>query len=715
MAFGLVAAAIGLAGCQQQSSDDDGSVTRAAGPAAVDATRLANADLEPQSWMSVGRNYEETRYSPLDAINVDTVGKLGLAWSFELDTDRGQEATPVIVDGVLYTSTAWSKVYALDAATGRLIWSYDPEVPGRKGYDGCCDVVNRGVAVWNGKVYVGAFDGRLIALDAATGKPAWLTMTVDAGRPYTITGAPRVVKGKVLIGNGGAELGVRGYVSAYDAETGKLAWRFYTAPNPEGKADGAASDAIFAKVADKTWGQNGQWREIGGGGTVWDAIVYDRDLDQVLIGTGNGSPWNRRIRSGDEGDNLFLSSIVALDPDTGAYRWHYQETPGESWDFTATQPIILADLTIAGRPRKVLMHAPKNGYFFVIDRKTGVPVSIRNFVPVNWADGYDTKTWRPKERPEARYETNGLDWAAMPTAFGAHNWQPMAYSPKTGLVYIPAQSIPFGYADDKTFKYAPGRWNMGAASARNVGPRDAAGLKALKAAVKGSIIAWDPVTQTQKFEVKHDGPGYGGILVTAGDLIFQGTPDGRLVAYRADDGEKLWSYASHNGIIAGPASFAVGGEQYIAVVAGLGGAYGISTALAPNPHKQPNGRVLVFKLGGNAKLPSYEPPVLPARPPVERWPQAVVARGEALYGMNCGFCHGPSTFSNGVLPDLRRSPALADKDTWNAILVDGLLEDRGMVRFAQWLKPDELDAIRAYVGHQARALQAEEARAPSGP
>ncbi|ARS27510.1 PQQ-dependent dehydrogenase, methanol/ethanol family [Sphingomonas sp. KC8] len=713
MALGLMAAMGWLTACQQAGTTE--VTTETTKPAAVDARRLANADAEPQNWMSNGRGYDEDHFSPLDQINAENVGKLSLAWSYDLDTDRGQEATPIIVDGVMYTSSAWSKVYALDAATGKLLWSYDPEVAGKKAYDGCCDVVNRGVAVWHGKVYVGAFDGRLIALDAATGKPVWSVMTVDPKKPYTITGAPRVVKGKVLIGNGGAELGVRGYVTAYDAETGALAWRFYTAPNPDGKADGAASDPIFAKVADKTWGPNGAWKQIGGGGTVWDAIVYDQDLDQILIGTGNGSPWNRRIRSGDKGDNLFLSSIVALDPETGAYRWHYQETPGESWDFTATQPIILADIAIDGSPRKVLLHAPKNGYFYVIDRKTGTPISVKNFVPVNWADGYDTKTWRPIERPEARYEENGGDWEASPSAFGAHNWHPMAYSPKTGLVYIPAQLVPFGYADDKTFKFTPGRWNLGNASARNIGPRDAAGLKAVKAASKGRIIAWDPKTQTPRFTIEHDGPGYGGILATAGNLIFQGAPDGRFIAYRADNGEKLWSFDGQSGIIAGAASFAIKGDQYVAVMAGLGGSYALSSPLAPDPHKRPNGRVLVFKLGGTAKLPAYQRPVMPAAPPAENWPAATVMQGEILYGGNCGFCHGPSTFSSGVIPDLRRSPALADKAMWNAILVDGLLEERGMIRFSQWLKPAEMEAIRAYVSAQARVLAAEEKGATKAP
>jgi quinohemoprotein ethanol dehydrogenase len=703
----LLALALGLAGCHKQAAQTGTSA------AAVDGKRIENADADGANWLTYGRNYREDRFSPLTQISDANVGQLSLAWYYDLDTDRGQEATPLVADGVLYTSTAWSKVVALEAATGKLLWSYDPKVPGKKGYESCCDVVNRGVALWNGKVYVGAFDGRLIALDAATGKPVWSVQTTDVSRPYSITGAPRVVRGKVLIGNGGAELGVRGYVSAYDAETGKLDWRFYTAPNPDGKPDGAASDAVFAKFAGATWGKNGQWRQVGGGGTVWDTIVYDAALNQVLIGAGNGSPWNRRIRSGDDGDNLFLSSIVALDPDTGAYKWHFQEVPGEEWDFTATQPIMLADIKIDGQPRQVLFHAPKDGFFYVIDRTNGKPISAKTFTPVNWADGYDEKTWRPKVRPEARYSENGGDWQALPSAFGAHNWHPMAFSPKTGLVYIPVQEIPFGYADDKAFKYAPGRWNLGIASPKNIGPRDAAGLAALKAMVKGRIVAWDPVAGKPRFTIPHPGPGYGGLLATAGNLIFQGGPDGQFTAYTADAGKQLWSFDAQNGVMGGPVAFSVGDQQYIAVMAGLGGAYGISSPLAPNPHKRPNGRVLVFRLGGTAKLPPYTPPVMPAQVPAETWPAAIEDKGEMLYAGNCGFCHGPSTFSNGVLPDLRRSPALADKDTWHGVVLKGALEDQGMVSFAKWLSPEDVDAIRAYVAKQARDLKRLEA-APKG-
>ncbi|MBY0422646.1 MAG: PQQ-binding-like beta-propeller repeat protein, partial [Parvularculaceae bacterium] len=367
------AAALALAGC----GDAPKSVAVIDGAAVITQA--------PGDWLSYGKGYDEQRYSPLTDIDRTSVSRLGLAWSASFDTNRGQEATPLVADGVLYVTTAWSKVYAFDAATGAALWSFDPEVDGAVGFSACCDVVNRGVALWKGRVYVGALDGRLIALDAKTGKPVWSVVTVDQTKPYTITGAPRVVKGKVLIGNGGGEYGVRGYLSAYDSASGKLVWRFYTTPNPKGEADGAASDRVMAARGAATWGE-GLWRQSGGGGTVWDSMAYDPELDLLYFGVGNGSPWNHRERSGGVGDNLFLSSIVAVDPDTGAYRWHYQTTPAESWDYTATQHIILADMAIDGVRRKVLMQAPKNGFFYVLDRTTGKLLSATPYIPMGPED-----------------------------------------------------------------------------------------------------------------------------------------------------------------------------------------------------------------------------------------------------------------------------------------------------------------------------------------
>ena len=342
--------------------------------------------------MTYGRTYSEQRFSPLDQITADNVNLLGLAWYADFDIDRGQEATPLIIDGVMYVSTAWSMVRAFDAKTGRPLWLYDPEVPRELGVRGCCDVVNRGVAAWKGKIFVGTFDGRLVALDASTGQPVWSVMTVDPAKPYTVTMAPRVIKGRVVIGASGGEYGVRGYISAYDAETGALAWRFYTVPGDPSKPFENEAMAMAAK----TW--HGEWWKYGGGGTVWVATSYDPDLNLIYFGAGNGSVWNQKYRSDSQGDNLFLSSIIALNADTGAYVWHYQTTPGEEWDYDSVQDLVLADLSIDGTERQVLMQANKNGFFYVLDRKTGELISANNFTQVTWASGIDLKTGRPIEK-----------------------------------------------------------------------------------------------------------------------------------------------------------------------------------------------------------------------------------------------------------------------------------------------------------------------------
>lgn len=699
------AACLLLAGCGQSTREGDRATpasARPSGAAGVDQARLLAAASEPQNWLTHGGTYLEQRYSPLDQINAGNVGQLKLAWFYDLDTNRGQEATPIVVDGVMYTTSAWSKVYALDAATGKLLWSHDPKVPGERGFSACCDVVNRGVAVYDGKVFSGTLDGRLIALDAKTGAVVWSTVTVDQSQPYTITGAPRIVKGRVVIGNGGAEYGVRGYVSAYDAGTGKLAWRFYTVPGDPGAGpDGAASDPVMQKAA-ATW--HGQWWRLGGGGTVWDAIVYDPELDQLYIGVGNGSPWNRKVRSEDKGDNLFISSIVALNPDTGAYKWHYQSTPGETWDFTATQPIMLADLNIGGAPRKVLMQAPKNGFFYVLDRRDGKLISAKNFVPVTWASGVDLKSGRPIETPNARF-TEGEQLIA-PSALGAHNWHPMAFSPKTGLVYLPAQEVPFLYADDATYKPRPGAWNVAIDMVKNMPPGDRAQFKALRSILKGQLVAWDPVNQKEVWRAQYDGPWNGGALATGGDLVFQGNARGEFQAFNAANGKKLWSFPAQTGVIAGPVTYRVGNQQYVAVSAGYGGAYPLSSPFVDDPRPMPNGRVLVFKLNGAARLPPAQPLQFgPANPPTESFTPAVLAQGRLAYESNCSVCHGPTGLSSGVLPDLRRSGALADREAWREIVIGGGLKDRGMASFAKYLSEDEAEAIRAYVGEHAKTLQ----------
>jgi quinohemoprotein ethanol dehydrogenase len=537
-----------------------------AGKGAVDGARIANADHDAANWLSYGRSYSEQRYSPLKRISADNARNLGLAWFADLDTNRGQAATPLVIDGVMYVSTAWSLVKAYDARNGHLLWSYDPEVPRQLGVNGCCDVVSRGVAAWNGKIFVATFDGRLVALDAATGKPVWSSLTVDKDKPYTITQAPRVIRGRVVIGNSGAEYGVRGYISAYDAETGKLAWRFYTVPGDPSKP---FENEAMAKAA-KTW--SGEWWKHGGGGTVWDGISYDPDLNLLYFGVGNGLEWSRAKRSAGKGDNLFLASIVALNADTGAYVWHYQVVPGEEWDYDAVAQLVLADLTIDGKPRHVLMQANKDGFFYVLDRKTGALISAKAIVPVNWASGIDMKTGRPIEHPDIRYSEIGKPVVMMPGPDGAHSWHPMAYNPVTGLVYIPTQQIDKQFTPIEDFKTSPIGWNLGV---------DVAGTRPPK---KGFLLAWDPVKQKEVWRVNYRGPWNGGVVTTAGNIVAQGSAAGEFGVYRADTGQKLWSTDAQSAMMGGPITYEVDGEQYIAVLSGWGSAFSLCETSAESSH-----------------------------------------------------------------------------------------------------------------------------------
>jgi PQQ-dependent dehydrogenase (methanol/ethanol family) len=666
-------------------------------PPSVDAARIGNPS--PAEWLTHGRTYDEQRYSPLERINADNVGDLGLAWSFDIAAPRGAEATPLVANGRLYLTEPWSVVQALDAATGRPLWRYDPQVPREKGFDACCDVVNRGVALWGDSVFVGTLDGRLVALDAATGKPRWSQATFDPATPRTITGAPRVVKGKVIIGFGGAEYGVRGYLSAYDAKTGELAWRFYTVPgDPAAPPDGAVSDQVLKDKALPTW--NGEWWKYGGGGTVWDSMAYDPGLDLLYVGVGNGSPWNHQIRSAGKGDNLFLSSIVALRPDTGEYVWHYQTTPGESWDYTATQHIMLADLQIGGALRKVLMQAPKNGFFYVLDRASGQLLSAAPYVPINWASGVDLATGRPIENPEARYR--GKPMLVKPSYYGGHSWQPMAFSPKTGLVYIPTLDIPMAYGHPADFRFRPGQSNLGIDLLVVALPDDVATRRAVKSLLKGDLVAWDPVQQKEAWRVALAGPGNGGVLATAGNLVFQGTADQRFVAYRADTGQPLWEAETRSGVVAAPISYEIDGEQYVAVLAGWGGALSlVSGSLTPNSGANQR-RLLVYRLGGAASLPP-PPEVTTARPAPPPAPEdaETLARGKWLYQANCLGCHGDSAQGNNVLPDLRFTPLL-EPESWKAVVVDGAKASQGMIGFRKFLGDAEVEAIRAYVASEAR-------------
>ncbi|MFC3100124.1 PQQ-dependent dehydrogenase, methanol/ethanol family [Altererythrobacter lauratis] len=638
-------------------------------------------------WINTGRTTDEQRFSPLAQINDGNVGQLGLAWYADLASDRGQEATPIVVGRTLYNVEPWNVVTAHDATTGRVLWRFDPQVPLRFGRLACCDIVSRGLASDGTRIFVATLDGRLIALDPDSGEPLWSTLTVDNAQSYTITGAPRVAGDLVLIGNGGAEMGVRGYVSAYDRATGELRWRWHTVPgNP---ADGFENEAMRRAAA--TW--SGQWWLSGGGGTVWDSISYDPDLGLIYIGTGNGSPWTRRFRSPDGGDNLFLASIVALDAQTGEYRWHYQTVPGEEWDYTATQQMILADLEIGGRMRQVIMQAPKNGFFYVLDRATGELISAEAIAPVSWASAVDTATGRPVENPAARYGT--IPVMVSPGAGGAHNWNPMAFSPLTGLVYIPVTETYMAYAAAET--YEPERGGLGTAFSGHDDIRRQIAEYA-DANSKGWLAAWDPVTQTERWRVPYPQKGSGGVLATAGNLVFQGTIGTTFAAYRADTGEKLWEMPVQNVPIAAPITYMIDGVQYIAVNAGWGGGLAHVERAQFSQLFLGRPRLLVFRLGGTAQLPPLPPesmalPELAPPPPLTASPQ-IVARGEALYGANCALCHGNA--ARGGVKDLRHMTP-ATHAAFADIVLRGSRARNGMASFADVLSAEETEAIHHYL------------------
>lgn len=659
-------------------------------PTRIDESRLVQADQTPEDWLMYGRNYAETRFSPLDQINLGNIDSLGLAWSLELGVKHGIEATPAVAGGIMYFTGPWSVVYAVDARSGELLWTYDPEVPRDWGEKACCDVVNRGVALFGDDLFFGTLDGRLIALEAQNGTKKWEVLTVDPAKPQTITGAPRVVKGKVLIGNGGAEFGVRGYLTAYDARSGEQVWRFYTVPgNPALGFENAAMEA-----AAGTW--TGEWWEFGGGGTAWDAMAFDPELDLLYVGTGNGSPWNRDIRSPGGGDNLYLSSIVALDPDTGELDWHYQTTPGETWDYTATQHIILADLEIDGKLRNVLMQAPKNGFFYVLDRTDGSLISAENYVYTNWATHIDPQSGRPVETEFARYPSMNVQIAPGP--LGGHNWQPMAFNPGTGLVYIPAREDFFFYGQPQGWEFDPDPRAWNTAAFANPALETLADSTADRQ--HGVLLAWDPVAQETVWQVREDAPWNSGVL-TLKDLVFKGNGEGEFAAFHAQTGEKVWAVDLGTGIIASPVTYAVDGTQYITILVGWGGAHGKSNSYTSqiNP-----GTVYTFALSGNAPFPEF--PEAPEKElvnlPVEA-DRATVERGGALYAKYCMLCHGRGV-GGGSIPDLKfSSPAVFG--AFHSIVGEGAYLEKGMPDFGDRLGTEEILAIKSYILSSARELR----------
>lgn len=655
---------------------------------------IQNAD-KTQNWLNYGLDYGETRHSKLTGISAENVGELGLAWSYNLESRRGVESTPIVLDGVMYVTASWSVVHALDAVTGEELWVYDPEVPRDYAYKGCCDVVNRGVAIYEGAVFVGAYDGHLHAIDAATGERLWKTDTIENREmSYTITGAPRVIDGRVIIGNGGAEFGVRGYVSAYDAKSGDMDWRWYVIPGDP--AEGYDDPSMEAAAA--TWDPSAEYWKAGGGGTIWDAMAYDPELDLLYVGTGNGSPWNRHLRSPAGGDNLYLASIVALDPATGEYKWHYQNTPGDTWDYTSTQHIILADLEIDGAERKVLMQAPKNGFFYVIDRTNGEFISAEPFVEVTWATGYD-ENGRPIEAEGARSKTD--PWETIPSAYGAHNWHPMSFNPETGLVYIPAQGVPLVQSTDPAWELNSHKpmstmsgvgWNLGYLF----------NVVAPEATAFGHLLAWDPVAQKEVWRAEYVSPWNGGTLTTAGNLVFQGTADGRFIAYNAATGEVLWQTPVGSGVVAAPATWEKDGTQYVTIAVGWGGVYGMMQRATD---KVGPGRVYTFKLGGEAAKP--ETITSERLSLVEGVPYDPnhIADGLAIYVSNCLFCHGvPGVNNGGGVPNLGYSDASVLMNAKDIVL-GGAMVEGGMPSFADKLSEADVEKLIAFVQGTADAVR----------
>lgn len=711
--FGLLfCAATLLAGCNQSGrSSAPSAAPLSAGQ--IDTARLLAADAEPGNWLTSGRDFGKSHYSPLSSINRETVQRLGFAWDYATHTNRGLQATPVVVDGIMFTSGVAGRVYALDAATGRELWAFNPQVDGQVSRKVCCDNVNRGVAVWQGRVYVAALDGRLFALDARSGAVVWQVDTVvDPARGYTSTGAPEIAGDKVVIGNAGGEYDARGYVSAYTLQDGKLVWRFFTVPGDPRRP----FEHPELELAAKTWDKASRW-EIGLGAAVWDGMVYDPTLDLLYIATGNAQPWSQGKRSPAGGDNLFACSVIALQASTGRMAWYYQQVPGDQWDFDSNAPMVLADLHVNGRRRPVLMHAPKNGFFYVIDRKSGEVLSAKNIVPVNWTNGLETKTHRPViDRQAVDYRTGPK--AIYPWGSGAHNWAPMAYSAQSGLMYIPVNegaNVMFDARD--TLPHRPALTNVATTSipvgsfrglpTGNLPERITAALRDPKLTrnlphsdLRAYLDAWDPVTQQRVWRVDmRSAYDRGGVLATGGELVVQGNTAGELKFYDARSGALLHTLDIGTSIVAAPMTYRIGDVQYIAVMAGLGGgplSFAPPTGSAADQRGN-QGRILAFRLdGGPTPKPDLLPPVpdFPQPPPLTATPD-VVSRGAGLFAANCGRCHLNAS-ARGATPDLRRMSA-GTHQAFRQIVLHGSLRARDMPQWDDVLSEADADAIQAYL------------------
>jgi quinohemoprotein ethanol dehydrogenase len=683
-----------------------------AGATSVIDVRAIADETQGANWLAYGRTYSESRFSPLASINESNVKELGLAWYLDLPGQGTLEGTPLVIDGVLYFSGTYGKTFAVDARSGRELWEFDPEIARYNPQKLRLNMgAHRGLAYWKGKIYVGTNDGRLLALDSRSGKVLWTAQTVSLtrGNPKFNSGAPRAFNGKVVIGHGSAEAGTRGYATAYDADTGRQLWRFYTVPGDSARGFKSRAEAMAAT----TWTGNPQnW----GGGSVWDSIVYDPEFNRIYLATGNGNAMNRTVRSPAGGDNLFLCSIVALDADTGRYLWHYQVVPGDSWDYDATAQMVLANLTIAGKLRKVLMQASKDGFFYVLDRSTGKLISAEKYTKVTWAERIDLNTGRPIEVPNAHYRVSPV--TIWPSDLGAHNWPPMSFDRTTGLVYIPTLQL------GETFAPIKGKQETSDGAAASAGSQGRP-LYSIQAGMNtsytsdagdgtGALLAWDPVTQTKRWEVPYDSFWNGGVVSTAGNLVFQGTGRGQLIAYRASTGEKLWSFNAGLGIIAAPITYSVDGVEYLSILIGYGGLAGSGTKLFDYGWRfgeQPR-RLLTFSLGGHTLLPPGKPPrfsVATVDDPSIVLDVPLATQGAKAYDTNyCWLCHGTNLENSGsIAPDLRESHLALNWEAFRTVLNQGSLAAAGMPKFND-LSEQDMRALYTYIRQRARETAAHE-------
>ena len=649
--------------------------------------------IADDDWLHHGKTHSEQRFSTLRQINSNNVSRLGLAWYQDIPNARSLPATPLAVNGTLYYAIdSGSVVYAVDGKSGDVNWQYTHRFASSDRMRLSMSA-HRGVAHDDGRIFYGTADGFLNALNAQTGELLWSAYTFEDDRPRYISGAPRVFNGKVIIGHGGGDQGARGYVSTYSAETGELVWRFYTVPgNPE---DGFEDKAM--EMAAETW--TGEWWKLGGGGTVWNGMTYDPEFDRVYIGTSNGSPYAPALRSPGGGDNLFLCSIVALDANSGEYVWHYQVNPREAWDYKATMDIVLADLDINGQPRKVLMQAPTNGFFYVLDRSDGKLISAEKWGgKVNWASHIDLESGRPVEAENIRYEKGPVE--IWPGHNGAHNFQAMSYSPQTGLAYIPHLEMGMIMGTVGEAFEAQQQMLSKYSYALNSGALMSAYLDNSEHGGKGSLIAYDPLTQSESWRVVTDSYWNGGTMATAGNLVFYGTALGEFAAYHAGTGEKLWAFNAGLGIISSPISFAVDGTQYISLLVG----YGASASMGLDAFrqgwkygKQPR-RLLTFALDGDQQLPpanERDKRVIPIEV-ADFVPDPQKSElGNAVYHMACAGCHGMTLDAESVAPDLRESLISANLDAFKAIVRSGVIA-RGMPEFSEF-SDEQLDAMYHYV------------------